>query len=345
VAWEPFPNGGIVNMGAYGGTAEASKSPSGLHAQYGGGTGEPNDPYLIYTAEQMNAIGVEPNDWDKHFKLMADIDLDPNLPGRKAFDAAIIGDFAGVFDGNGHTVSHMTIRGADFLGLFGTLGSEATVLDLGLEALDVNGTGHHVGGLAGANNGNITASYSTGTIVGDGLCVGGLVGWNLGEITQCSSVCLVTGVNVVGGLLGANEHGGQVSDCYSGGTITGESSTGGLVGQRRIRQNPTTPAGWIINSYSFAAVNCEHGGGLSGLGAVTNCFWDIESSGKATSAGGTGLSTAEMRTAGTFLEAGWDFVGETENGTNDIWWIDEGQDYPRLWWERGEDETAESVEN
>jgi parallel beta-helix repeat protein len=33
VALEPSPNGGIVNMGAYGGTAEASKSPSGLHAK------------------------------------------------------------------------------------------------------------------------------------------------------------------------------------------------------------------------------------------------------------------------------------------------------------------------
>jgi hypothetical protein len=32
----------------------------------------------------------------------------------------------------------------------------------------------------------------------------------------------------------------------------------------------------------------------------------------------------------------WDFIDETENGTDDIWWIDEGQDYPRLWWERGE---------
>ena len=45
------------------------------YAQYGGGTGEINDPYLIYSAEQMNAIGAEPNDWDKHFKLMADINL------------------------------------------------------------------------------------------------------------------------------------------------------------------------------------------------------------------------------------------------------------------------------
>jgi hypothetical protein len=26
-------------------------------------------------------------------------------------------------------------------------------------------------------------------------------------------------------------------------------------------------------------------------------------------------------------------VGETENGTEDIWWINEGKDYPRLWWE------------
>jgi hypothetical protein len=45
------------------------------YAKYGGGTGEPNDPYLICTAEQMNTIGAEPNDWDKHFKLIADIDL------------------------------------------------------------------------------------------------------------------------------------------------------------------------------------------------------------------------------------------------------------------------------
>jgi len=45
--------------------------------KYGGGIGEPNHPYLIYTAQQMNAIGADPNDWDKHFELMADIDLAP----------------------------------------------------------------------------------------------------------------------------------------------------------------------------------------------------------------------------------------------------------------------------
>jgi len=50
----------------------------------------------------------------------------------------------------------------------------------------------------------------------------------------------------------------------------------------------------------------------------------------------SGKTTAEMQTATTFLEAGWDFVDETDNGTDDIWWILEGQEYPKLWWEHNE---------
>jgi hypothetical protein len=40
-----------------------------------------------------------------------------------------------------------------------------------------------------------------------------------------------------------------------------------------------------------------------------------------------------MQDIDTFQDEGWDFVGETGNGTEDIWWIDNGQDYPHLWWE------------
>ena len=57
-------------------------------AQYGGGSGTAGDPYLIYTAEQMNAIGTNPEDSDRHFKLMADIDLS----GYIGTDFNIIGD-------------------------------------------------------------------------------------------------------------------------------------------------------------------------------------------------------------------------------------------------------------
>ena len=46
-----------------------------LAVEFAGGSGTANDPYQIATAEQLNAIGAEPNHWDKHFKLMADLDL------------------------------------------------------------------------------------------------------------------------------------------------------------------------------------------------------------------------------------------------------------------------------
>ena len=220
-------------------------------AQYGGGTGEPNDPYQIATAEDLMLLGENPEDYDKHFIMTADIDLDPNLPGRKVFDRAVIAPdfddpnsnfdvtpFTGVFDGNNHTISHLTITGGGYLGLFGQIGSGARISNLGLEAVDVSGTGRNVGGLVGYNNGgSITSSYSTGSVRGD-------------------------------------------------------HDVGGLVGDNR--------------------------------GSITTSFWDIETSGQATSDGGTGATTAEMQTASTFLDAGWDFVGETENGTDDIWWINEG---------------------
>jgi hypothetical protein len=61
-----------------------------VYAKYSGGTGEPNDPYQIATAADLITLGETPEDYDKHFILTADIDLDPNLPGRKVFDKAVI---------------------------------------------------------------------------------------------------------------------------------------------------------------------------------------------------------------------------------------------------------------
>ncbi|MHC4356685.1 MAG: GLUG motif-containing protein [Planctomycetota bacterium] len=232
--------------------------------------------------------------------MTADIDLDPNLPGRKVFDRAVIASetndardpfgpplfdgtpFTGVFDGNRHTISHMTITGKSYLALFGRLVHGAEVFNLGLEAVDVNGTGHSIGGLVGSNGqwdsggGILTNCYSTGSIIGERL---------------------------VGGLVGHNSLGGNITNCYSTGSVSGDYSVGGLVG----------------------------GGG--DLGRITSSFWDVETSKLLRSAGGIGKTTAEMKVAATFLDAGWDFVDETTNGTEDIWWILEGQDYPRLWWE------------
>jgi len=287
-------------------------------SKYGGGTGEPNDPYLIDTAEQLNAIGAEPNDWDKNFKLMDDIDLSDYSYDRAVIapDTNDVNDgfqgipFTGIFDCNDHTISNLTIRGQSYLGLFGQLGSGAEISNLGLETVDVNGFEDYVGGLVGENyEGIITTCYITGTITGE-YYVGGLVGYNIGSIIASYSTVMVIGEEYVGGLVGWNglslvtppDAPGTILNCYSTGTVSGNILTGGLVGHHDA-------------------------------GDISGSFWDIQTSGQAESSGGTGKTTAEMQTAGTFLEAGWDFMDETENGTEDIWNICEGTNYPRFVWQ------------
>ena len=48
-------------------------SATAICAQYSCGTGEPNDPYQIATAEDMILLGESPDDYDKHFILTANI--------------------------------------------------------------------------------------------------------------------------------------------------------------------------------------------------------------------------------------------------------------------------------
>ncbi|MHC4206056.1 MAG: hypothetical protein ACYSTT_15500, partial [Planctomycetota bacterium] len=69
-------------------------------AKYGGGSGTAEDPYLIYTAEQMNTIGAESSDWNKHFKLMTDIDLSSFGTEFNIIGTSGGSPFSGVFDGN-----------------------------------------------------------------------------------------------------------------------------------------------------------------------------------------------------------------------------------------------------
>jgi len=337
--------------------------PPGM--KYGGGTGEPNDPYQIATAADLITLGETPGDYGKCFLLTADIDLAPKLPGRKVFDKAVIAPdtdnnqqsyqgaaFTGVFDANSYIIRNLTINGKGYLGLFGQLAGEAR----NLRVVDVNvvGSDSYVSGLAGENSGSITASYSTGAIKGH-IGVGGLVGSNTGDVTQCysSSATASTAGWWVGGLVGANTgnittsgstgrvsatnsvgglvgfgNSGTVSQCYSTCSVSGTSlGVGGLVGY-----NGGTA---VIHCYSTGIVSGGSPGGLMGINHadVTGCFWDTQTSGRTWSAGGTGKTTAQMQTVSTFLNAGWDFVHERANGTVDIWRIDEGKDYPRLWWE------------
>ncbi len=309
---------------------------------YSGGSGTSEDPYQIATAEDLISLGNEPQDYDKSFILTADIDL-----SGYTFDRAVIAPdaepnevynlafefqgtpFSGYFDGRGHVIRHLCIQGyegSDYLGLFGRLDNGAIITNLGLEDVDIINGDRYVSGLVGYNTGYISTSYSTGTIKGN-MCVCGLVGYNTGYISSSYSTNTVNGNRCVGGLVGINWY-GHILSSYNTGTICGDGSVGGLVGFNFD--------GSVCLSYSIGTVSGKSNvGGLVGDGwddLISSSFWDIETSGQTESKGGTGLSTAEMQNINTYLDAGWDFVDETDNGTEDIWFMPEGQ-YPLLWWQ------------
>ncbi|MGA1979181.1 MAG: GLUG motif-containing protein [Sedimentisphaerales bacterium] len=225
--------------------------------KYSGGTGEPNDPYIIATPNDLCDIGNHIEDYNKNFIMVNDINMAGFYDTHPVF--MISGNFIGVFDGNGHSISN--IRGTE--GLFETLGSEPGVLK-NLALIDVNMTGDQPGGLVKANFGVISNCSVTGKVTG-GYCVGGLAGWSIGVVEDSFANCIVNGDGTVGGLVGANK--GDVSRCSTSGTVSGTSGVGGLTGDNH-------PDCTISDSNSTCSVS---GGGFTGgltgynMGIILNC--------------------------------------------------------------------------
>ncbi len=129
------------------------------------------------------------------------------------------------------------------------------------------------GGLAGAllSTGSVTDSFATGNVSGidNVFAAGGLIGSSSGAIRRVfASGAVQSGINTnVGGLVGASDA-GMISEAFSVGKVVGGAGAtiGGLVGWK----NTTT---------------------------VTHSYWDKLTSGKTTSAGGTALTTGQLRGA------------------------------------------------
>ncbi|HEY9165350.1 MAG TPA: GLUG motif-containing protein [Candidatus Kryptonia bacterium] len=257
-------------------------------------------------------------------------------------------DFTGTYDGNGHTITGLFISrsGTNYVGLFGDC-SAATVKNIGLLNVNVTGYSYvgglmgsnyhgssvnnsyctgsvtgaagYLGGLVGQNDSaTISSSYSTAvvsTTTGYGNYIGGFVGENYSSSTVSTSYC--TGsvscahADYVGGFVGYNYSGSTVSNCYSTGNVSSYNEVGGFVGFNYSNSK-------IENCYSTGSVSSDYGaddnyiGGfvsynLSGS-SVDSCFWDTQTSGFLSSAGGTGETTAEMKTVSTFTDALWDFT-------------------------------------
>ena len=150
----------------------------------------------IKTAEDLAELSrnCTLDTWSQGKTVILKNDLD--LHG---IDFTPIPTFSGTFQGNGHTISGLTLTGSgNVRGLFRYIQNGATVHpsdrqnDLGL--------------LAGSNAGRILNCIASGTVMGD---------------------------NRIGGLVGINETGGELVGCSFSGSVTGKHSTAGVVGENR----------------------------------------------------------------------------------------------------------------
>jgi hypothetical protein len=277
---------------------------------FAGGTGEPNDPYQIATIEDLLAVGSSNGMLSKHYVLVNDLDLDPNLPGGRVFDDALIAldsddkvnahsgsSFDGVFDGQGYAIRNLHVSGRDGYdaGLFGTF--SGLVKDLNL--LDVRISGSPCGAIAGLNQrgmilrcsvtGQVSGTEDVGGVVGvlwnahlmgcraevqvtGDKNTGGLVGGGLGgTLIQCRARVQIQGGTNVGGLTGGGTGGEyQIFECRVDGTIVGVNNAGGLAG------------GMWAATILQCAVDCEiaaeqTAGGLIGDGDAAFGAWVMDS--------------------------------------------------------------------
>ena len=132
--------------------------------------------------------------------LLTDIDL-------TGVDFSGIPIFCGNFDGNGHTVSGLSItRDGSNMGLFRYVDASGVIQNLTVSgAVTPDGSRSAVGGIAGHNAGKIQNCFFDGTVSGSDD-VGGIAGINaiIGIIDGCHSKGVITGDHRVGGVVGNN---------------------------------------------------------------------------------------------------------------------------------------------
>ncbi len=202
--------------------------------------------------------------------------------------------------------------------------------------------------IAGCNSSGIITKVRDESFGADSI--GGLLGWvyecNIERSYSTTDIYLgLFGSYEIGGFIGLIENDSSCSNCYSSGSIIANGSefdntVGGFIGvisgsdisycytTGSVKNTGTSSAGFLgalgPYSYMFPSV-------------FTACMWDTTTSGTtngegdsatADPAGIYGYPTNIMKLQGAYVTSGWDFIGETANGTEDIWTMIENQTYP-----------------
>lgn len=238
--------------------------------------------YTITSAEGLKKLSELSNTSGVTIVLANDIDMS----GVTGWEG--IKNFQGTFDGNGHKITNLT--GTN--GLFAST-SGATIKNIGLENININGNSDYVGGLIGsATDSIITNCYTTGSIKNTNSNTitaydnskytsgtGGLIGnvhTSSGKTTTIDNVyssadVTATSSDGVGGLIGTTgmNYGNTVMDiknAYAIGNVSGKNSVGGFIGASYNDQDNSSDITDIRNCYSGGKVSgSNYVGGFAGL--------------------------------------------------------------------------------
>lgn len=178
-----------------GGLALSLLAPAALAAE--------ENTVRLRTAEDLAAFSraCTLDSWSRGKTVFLEADID--LTGT---DFVCIPTFGGTFEGQGHTISGLSVTGSgNVRGLFRYVQPTGTVRDLKVK-------------------GTVTPTDRKSIL-------GGLAGKNCGLLTNCAFEGSVTGTDSVGGLVGINEAEGQLINCTFAGSVTGEHYVGGVAGQ------------------------------------------------------------------------------------------------------------------
>jgi len=257
--------------------------------------------------------------------------------------------YSGNYNGQNYEIDGLTLhRTTNLQGLFGYVSNSAIIKNIILLNASITGN-DAVGGIAGANTSGTTISgcQVKNITLNCTSTTGGITGSNDGSISKCSVSGNINSTGNVGGIVGSQSSNsasisecyntanlytsgsfcggivawfkGTVSNCYFRGSIHnggGSLRCGGIIGYFNAYSTPSA----VTNCFSSGFVApATFGGGLIGNvsgshAVITSSYWDTETSGYSYSAGGTGKTTAEMKTQSTFTA--WDFTSIwTINGT------------------------------
>ena len=202
--------------------------------------------YEIYNAGQLAAFrDVISSDHTANARLMNDIDMAD--AGEFSPIASSSSGYLGTFDGQGYTISNLTLKNQAYAGLFSWVCSNGdvhgTVKNLNLKSPKLRGTDYneqgfisgHVAGKGVIENCNVTDGYYDRSAAGTPECIGGIAGKadTGATINLCSFQGTVKDVEEkVGGIVGNLYSGASVTNCYLYGPsyVHADDYAGGIVG-------------------------------------------------------------------------------------------------------------------